>query len=300
MRLSGWTWTPNARNAGGQIRRTSAPARLVLHTTEAPAADLRRMAERHEWPPHLWADPFAPHLKFQTVPLGRSAYALAASSGGETNHMGRCVQIELHGRAADTPHWPDLVLATIGQWVEQICAAEGIPLVAYQPNVDSRGYGTGAAQRMTWAQWSSFSGVCAHQHVPGNSHWDAGAIDLPRVLEWARYWRTANQPGGTPMAGEADLFLSDAKSDWRGAAAILTTNHHVSTEIAPQVRQILRLVQGLPTDRPATVAEVVQAAEDTIDAIVGALDGLEIVGREPGDGTAARKLLAELIGATLP
>ena len=57
---------------------------------------------------------------------------------------------------------------------------------------------------MTDQEWDQFGGVCGHQHVPENTHWDPGAIDWDTLLpvleeemtliqvriELASYWAT--------------------------------------------------------------------------------------------------------------
>jgi len=39
-----------------------------------------------------------------------------------------------------------------------------------------------ARQRMTGAAWNAFNGVCAHQHVPEQSHWDSGEFKIGVAL----------------------------------------------------------------------------------------------------------------------
>jgi hypothetical protein len=36
--------------------------------------------------------------------------------------------------------------------------------------------------RMKAGEWDSFGGVCAHQHVPENTHWDTGALDWATLM----------------------------------------------------------------------------------------------------------------------
>jgi hypothetical protein len=64
-----------------------------------------------------------------------------------------------------------------------------------------------AGFRMSPTEWDSFNGVCGHQHVPENTHWDPGAFDWTRLLledevtteELIKEIQTAiNQTGVTP------------------------------------------------------------------------------------------------------
>jgi hypothetical protein len=43
-----------------------------------------------------------------------------------------------------------------------------------------------ARQRMNGAAWNTFNGVCAHQHVPEQSHWDSGEFKIQLALDAAR------------------------------------------------------------------------------------------------------------------
>ena len=41
------------------------------------------------------------------------------------------------------------------------------------------------AIRMSDAKWRAFTGICGHQHVPDNDHWDPGRLDVSRMLALA-------------------------------------------------------------------------------------------------------------------
>lgn len=38
------------------------------------------------------------------------------------------------------------------------------------------------SNRMTVPKWKTFSGWCGHQHVPGETHYDPGAINIGQLL----------------------------------------------------------------------------------------------------------------------
>ena len=68
--------------------------------------------------------------------------------------------------------------------------------------------------------------------------------------------------------------------------------------LEPIIKAMASKVAGLPTEAAST-AEVVAASEHVIDTLIEALDGLEIDGNV-ATGDDARRLIAELIGATIP
>ena len=189
MTLLGVEQLESDRRRGGTYI-DGVPWRFVTHTTEAVPDDVdgaRAMAGRHPYPPHLWAWPEADWIG-QTVPLDRSAFALLHPRGTpETNKM-RALQVEIIGRAADTPGWPDGWWGWLGRRVLRPIIDAGYPVdldqVARTTGPD--GYGTGGAVRMTRAQWARFAGVCSHSNVPDNSHWDIGAGRLDLIAHAAR------------------------------------------------------------------------------------------------------------------
>jgi hypothetical protein len=179
-----------SQRVGATYRTPSAPWRFVGHTIEAPADattggwstvdGIRNTAIKHRTPPHLWAWP-AKNWVGQTVPLDLSAYALRHEAGDpETNHA-HAIQLELLGFAGDDPYtrWADW----IGERVLGPVIAAGVPInVAHTARSDgSAAYGESGSVRMSWAQWAAFDGICGHQNVPGNVHWDPGRADYARI-----------------------------------------------------------------------------------------------------------------------
>lgn len=186
-------WLPgytrlSGRRSGALPRVPDAPARCVLHTDEA-GSNTRSLAQRHQFPPQLWVNPAA-REKYQLISLDRTGYALLHPAGApETNHMGRCIQVEIAGHARDTHEWPDEWLRWIAlEVVRPIHEHAGVPLVAHRPvGLDSvEAYGRHAPTRMSRAAWRTFSGFCTHQNVPDNEHWDCGRLDLGRILTYAQ------------------------------------------------------------------------------------------------------------------
>ncbi|MDP8926995.1 MAG: D-Ala-D-Ala carboxypeptidase family metallohydrolase [Actinomycetota bacterium] len=188
---TGDLWVPgaervaNSRSRGGTY--VAGPWRFVFHTAEVePSADgFRRMAQRHRNPPHLWAMPSA-DLLLQTVPLNRSAFALARPGSTQTNRR-QAIQVEVWGRARDmataspaTIEWlAERVLAPVARFVP-------INLENVRPAGTSACYGRRSHCRMTPEEWNAFDGVCGHKDVPDNSHWDPGGLDMAAIARQAR------------------------------------------------------------------------------------------------------------------
>lgn len=182
-------WVPgftrvNGVKSGGTYRE-NAPYRFALHTTETSYGNARRLAETHPNSPHLWVDP-STREKYQVIPLNRSAYALAHPSGTiETNHM-RAIQVEILGRAAETHTWP----TSWYDWLATDVVGPVCELMSIDWKQHPRFYGanegivlasTSSPIRMNNTQWRNFNGVCGHQHVPANSHWDPGKFNYERI-----------------------------------------------------------------------------------------------------------------------
>lgn len=175
---------------------------VVLHTTEGPTlSDYNGGAVA----PNLTAVPdFAnKRLKwYQHYDIDRSSRALVNLAGGvETNTLNVC-QVELVGTcdpathkkwtAAGTAHvyWPeapDWALQGVADFLAWMHTEHGVPLSgpAKWPAYPSS-YGSGAGQRMSFAEWEAFKGVCGHMHVPENAHGDPGNIDFAKLLTLAK------------------------------------------------------------------------------------------------------------------
>lgn len=194
----------NDRNKGGTYA-SGVPYRFVLHSTEVVPSSIdgaRKLAARHEYPPHLWAWPERNWLG-QTVPLDRSAFALKQPKGTPPTNRMRAIQVEVIGYASDPtatdrprPKWHPSILEWIG--VEVLAP---IIRAGYRVNLDhvapTAGRVPQVALEMGWASWRGFDGVCAHQNVPAQDHWDIGDNPLAIVAEAARR-ELYPQPGPDP------------------------------------------------------------------------------------------------------
>jgi len=163
------------------------PYRFVIHTTEGvpdTIDDCRAMAESHGSPPQLW---YHPELRWlaQGIGLDRSAYALAHPSGTPSTNQAGAIQVEVFAYAADTWAWT-YQCDNIGTDVLAPILRAGWPISSVSADTTgSDGYGSNGDVRFDSSTWASFDGTCVHANVPSNDHWDAGDIDLTRVVRAA-------------------------------------------------------------------------------------------------------------------
>jgi hypothetical protein len=57
-----------------------------------------------------------------------------------------------------------------------------IPRTSDRTFLDAAGVNHTPRNRMSVEEWKVFSGWCGHQHVPSESHWDPGAINISQLL----------------------------------------------------------------------------------------------------------------------
>jgi hypothetical protein len=183
-------------------RRADAPSRIVIHTTEtarlpgyregsvAPhftigVGDAGSLPNEEPGKVRIW----------QHISLDRTASALRHNPGTiETNHMGaHCIQIECityigdqdtAGIVGNKGKFPRALSKALAGLVQEITGALGdIDLGIYPERWSANGsYGAQAAQRLTEQEWENFNGICGHEHVPNNKHWDPGAFDIEEFI----------------------------------------------------------------------------------------------------------------------
>ena len=158
---------------------------LVLHTTEGSWEGAYTVLDRNSNWPHLMAEPWPGGRKVQAVPFSRAAKSLANQPGGvETNRKGT-IQIELVGFAAHTDEWTDLEVDYLAELLRPIIDGLGIRHIAppfYGPDAGFTLATVTAPQRMGAGEWDAWDGICGHQHVPENDHWDPGKFRIDRFL----------------------------------------------------------------------------------------------------------------------
>lgn len=229
-------WEHIEGNSAGTWAAGSRHPKLVAHTTEGATVEGAVAAYRakNAWP-HVTVDPRR-RRRVQHVPLNAPARALRNQPGGvETGRAPIVIQVEIVYTAATTPAMAGADLDWLGTDVfGPLCLAAGVPLTT---SVEFVGEGAGwvlasesARQRLSPQAWLAYEGVLGHQHVPENTHWDPGAIDMTRILAAAR---GTNTGGGLTMADidtitarldaidrKVDRLLADAKTKTGAVGAI--------------------------------------------------------------------------------
>lgn len=174
------------QSIGGAMDYPGNPPRVVWHTTESPAgasyftsvaAYLMRVASE----PQVIYDPVSDKIG-QFGPLIQSGRALKNDGTRRTNREGKvCIQVEVLGRAA-SPWTTGFDPAQKPNYRKLIAAARthGIPDVwpAGKPLATAAAVARATRSRTVWQDKGGHFG---HGHVPGNSHWDPGAIDTTVV-----------------------------------------------------------------------------------------------------------------------
>jgi len=174
------------QSIGGAMDHPENPPRATWHTTESPsgrtyfysiAAYLIRIAAE----PQVIYDPDS-DLLGQFGPLTQSGRALKNDGTRRTNREGRVnIQVEVLGKAS-SPWTKGFDPAAKPNYRKLLAGmrAHGIPNVwpAGKPPATAAAAAKGSRSRTTW---QTKGGHYAHAHVPGNDHWDPGAIDTTIV-----------------------------------------------------------------------------------------------------------------------
>ncbi|MFF4952276.1 peptidoglycan-binding protein LysM [Streptomyces chattanoogensis] len=218
----GTIWIPGAErlgdgSIGGAMDSPSRPGRVVWHTTESGAGDAAFNSVEHylrqiSAEPHIIYDPTTDRIG-QFGPLSESARALKNDGSTRTNRTGKvCIQIEVLGCAGKpfTGYWKPgknfrALMAAIRSW--------GIP--------DAFPIGSPAATASACKRdrdvWLSTGGHYGHCNVPGNDHWDPGAIDTKALFAAAPVASTPapSKPAPKPPVTYVDLsnVVAAAKRD---------------------------------------------------------------------------------------
>jgi peptidoglycan hydrolase-like protein with peptidoglycan-binding domain len=169
---------------GGAMDTPSAPGRVVWHTTESGTgnASFKSVGEyliEIGAEPHFLYDPTTDRIG-QFGPLNESARALKNDGLTRTNRTGRvCIQIEVLGKAASpfTKTWkpgPNFkaLMRAIRSW--------GVPDTWPGGALADR-YGDPDVSRSR-SVWATKGGHYGHSQVPGNDHWDPGAVDKNAIF----------------------------------------------------------------------------------------------------------------------
>ena len=191
---------------GGAMDYPRNPPRTVWHTTESPAGgnyfnSIAAYLIRVGAEPQVIYDPVTDRLG-QFGPLTQSGRALRNDGSRRTNREGRvCIQVEVLGRAA-SPWTKGFDPAKKPNFRKLLAAmrAHGIPDVwpAGKPPATAAAAAKGSRSRTTW---QSKGGHFAHAQIPGNSHWDPGAIDTSIVPGKPTSTNSDSDSGGSSSGG---------------------------------------------------------------------------------------------------
>lgn len=191
--VSGFEKHPSPNGDGGPYTDVS-HVKLCWHTSETDPGTVDAIAaeqatKSHTDVYHVLADPKLRRV-VQVLPLNLAASALAHPPACETNHDG-VIQVCIIGRAHDMPN----LSADDLKWLGTAVVA---PIVRNVPELkhlvvanfygDTSGFviaSANALQRMSPNTWLNFAGQVGHQHVPGNDHWDPGALNVRAVSLYA-------------------------------------------------------------------------------------------------------------------
>ncbi|MFF5778184.1 hypothetical protein ACFY7Y_14685 [Streptomyces virginiae] len=184
----GEIWIPEAErlgsgSIGGAMDTPNAPPRVVWHTTESGAGDaaftnVGAYLSSAASEPHILYDPTTDRLG-QYGPLNQSARALRNAGTVRTNRTGRvCIQIEVLAKASTpfTGYWKPgknfrALLRAIRSW--------GVP-DEWPAGRLAQSYSDDSPRPLT--VWQTRGGHYGHSNIPGNDHWDPGAIDTAALL----------------------------------------------------------------------------------------------------------------------
>ena len=205
---------------------------ITFHTLEGSIATaLRLFHERPCYCPHLTIAPKS-RRAVQHIPLSWPAAALNNDGGGVETNRAREIQIEIEGFAAESHTWSDDDLEFIGWVLAKV--AECVPGINLDHHPRFVGVEAGyiarknAPQRMSPADWYAFDGVCGHQHVPENDHWDPGRLDIDTVVRHAKaHLRQPTDPGDDDVTTLAEVQLELTNQDTRTRAALIGIRNEI-------------------------------------------------------------------------
>jgi hypothetical protein len=167
---------------GGAMDHPESGPRFTWHVTVSPQGYFTSMASyliAAGFEPQVLYDPKSDRLG-QFGPLTQSARALQNDGARRTNREGK-VNIQVEVVAMPSPPWTDGFDPAAKPNFRKLLAAgraHGIPDVwpAGPPVSSSK-----QAMPRTRSIWQSKAGHYGHCHVPGNTHWDPGGIDVSKV-----------------------------------------------------------------------------------------------------------------------
>ena len=179
---------------------TGGGKKVCLHTTEGGSiAGALGAYASHGGYPHFTID-FNQKRRIQHIPLNLSARALANNTGdGFQTNRANVIQIEIVGYSRESHLWTQNNLDFIIQLLQDIKNAGHDYMLQAPQFYGNEAYGLYAKQRMTDANFVSYSGIVGHQHVPDNDHWDCGKINIQYILDKLGGVLTPTSPPVVPV-----------------------------------------------------------------------------------------------------
>ena len=169
-------------NGGSFIGR---PFRGVLHTTESKQyhPSTKTYYGNTGTAPHFTVAVEGSESKvYQHYPISVASRALRRRGSLQTNRA-NTIQIEIAWKAAEAQSMPSKLTNKVAELMRWIESRTGIKRRSPQFYGSGKAYGEKAVSRMSSSQWDDFNGWCGHQHVPHNTHWDPGNIDIDYLLK---------------------------------------------------------------------------------------------------------------------
>lgn len=171
-------WRGDGKSGGSWYPETN-PYRVVLHTTET--AGLPSYNDGYS-APHMTYDPKR-RIWYQHTSLDYAARALRNTIGGVQTNRSRALQVEIICYSA----------RTIAEGFSSRLWVGDLPDTAYEDlrafiawagvEFGVRAEGPGHRRRMSAEEWNGYRGVCGHDNVPENTHWDPGAFSYTKLFD---------------------------------------------------------------------------------------------------------------------
>jgi hypothetical protein len=160
------------------VNDDSVPYRIILHMTQGWGYYLPHRRDGSYL--GVWTPPQATvaiNGVFQHIPFTKASYAAVNAPGGVQTNLWHALQIEIHYKsewAADLPEEIKEHLYPLLSALKDEFNVQG-PIM---PFYGAESYGLHTPWRMSFNEWHGFNGICGHQHVPENEHWDPGRLNL--------------------------------------------------------------------------------------------------------------------------
>jgi len=244
-----------AQRIGGAMDAPLEPPRAVWHTTESPAGagyftSVAAFLVRAGVEPQVIYCPVTDRLG-QFGPLNLSARALKNDGTKRTNRTGKvCIQIEVLGRAASPwtkgfdpktkPNFQRLLTAIRAHDIPDVWPVGAPPATA------------AAATERPRTTWENKGGHYGHSQIPGQDHWDPGAIDTEIVPGMPRPAGRGTAPdagSGTYVVKAGDTLTSIAAAHRTTVAVLLSLNALKDADDL-SVGQKLKLPTAAPAKPP--------------------------------------------------